>query len=350
VKICLLGDTHFGIRNDSKAFHKFYEKFYSEQFFPYLVNNKINLVLQLGDLFDRRKYINFLTLSESKRYFFDPLKELGIELHSLLGNHDIFWKESLEVNSPSLLLEQYDNIFIYKNPYTLFLSGTNIDLIPWLCKENEKEVYDFITNSKSELCAGHFELAGFDMMKGVPNQDGVDKSFLKKYKHVYSGHYHTASSNGNVTYLGVPYEMIWSDYKDPKGFYILDTDSYEIEFIRNNNEMFIKHYYDEKMDSNAIDTSCFEEKIVKLVVINKTDFNLFDKFVERIYNRNPLELKIIEDLSEFESSAVDDNLNLEDTMTLLSDYVDGLETDADKLRLKTLLKELYIEAQDFEQT
>ena len=65
MKIALLGDTHFGVRNDARHFHEYYEKFYSEVFFPYLEEHGINTIIQLGDLFDRRKYINFLSLAES---------------------------------------------------------------------------------------------------------------------------------------------------------------------------------------------------------------------------------------------------------------------------------------------
>ena len=82
-------------------------------------------------------------------------------------------------------------------------------------------------------------------------------------------------------------------------------------------------------------------------MVNKKDFVKFDQFVEKLYSKNPLELKIIEDMSEFETEATED-VNLEDTMTLLSSYVDNLETDADKNRLKILLKSLYVEAQEYE--
>lgn len=348
MKICLLGDTHFGVRNDSKIFHKYYQNFY-DIFFEYLDSNKIEYVIQLGDLFDRRKYINFLTLSESKRYFFDRIEHKGIKLISLLGNHDIFWKESLAVNSPELLLENYNYIDIIHNPTTIKIQGIDIDIIPWICKENEEVVFNFIKNTKSEICLGHFELSGFDMMKGVPNHDGIDGKFLNKYKLVYSGHFHTASSKGNISYLGTPYELTWSDYNDPKGFYILDLENLEIEFIKNQLTMFEKIYYNDSEDVN-IDYDRLEEKFIKMIVASKTDFKKFDRVVEEIYKRNPVELKIIEDMTEFENSALDENLNLEDTMTLLSDYVDGLETDADKDKLKTILRELYVEAHDYEET
>jgi hypothetical protein len=174
----------------------------------------------------------------------------------------------------------------------------------------------------------------------------MDRSVLAKYKKVYSGHFHTRSDKDNVMYLGTPYELFWNDYNDPKGFYILDTDTHEVEFIQNKDPMFIKFYYDDSKDVN-IDASTVKDKYVKLVVLNKKDFSLFDNVVDSLYNNNPAELKIIEDMSDFEAEVSDDNLNIEDTMSLLSDYVDAVETDADKGKLKSILKELYVEAHDY---
>jgi hypothetical protein len=187
-------------------------------------------------------------------------------------------------------------------------------------------------------------------MKGIDNHEGVDRSYFKQYKQVLSGHFHTKSSEGNITYLGTPYELTWNDESDPKGFFIFDTETHGIEFIQNPYTIFTKFYYDDdKVDPDTIDVSIFANQHVKLVVVKKKDFVKFEKFVERIYKEDPLELKIIEDFSEFESEALDDSIDLEDTMTLLSNYVDSVETDVDKERLKTLLKTLYVEAQHYEQ-
>ena len=106
-KFIVLGDTHFGARGDSLKFHAYMEKFYTEFLFPYMQQNQIKVIYQLGDLFDRRKFINFNTLAECKRYFFDVLKAEDIKMGTLLGNHDIFWKESLSVNASELLLSHY---------------------------------------------------------------------------------------------------------------------------------------------------------------------------------------------------------------------------------------------------
>jgi hypothetical protein len=342
MKIVLLGDTHFGIRNDSKIFHAYMRRFYTEQFFPTLLERGINKIFQFGDLFDRRKYVNFYTLDQCRDYFFDPMMNHEIEMVTLLGNHDIFWREKLDVNSPSLLLERYDNIRVIQNP----TNSMGIDIIPWICKDNEQDVLDFIKQSTSRVCFGHFELEGFEMMKGMESHGGMDRSILSKYEQVFSGHFHTKSNKDNIMYLGTPYELFWNDYKDPKGFFILDTDTLEIEFIQNNDPMFIKFYYD---DSNAIniDPKIIKDKYVKLVVVNKKDFSMFDKVVDTLYNHNPAELKIIEDLSDFDAEVQDDSINIEDTMSLLSDYVDAIDTDADKARLKNILKELYVEAHDY---
>lgn len=350
MKIVLLGDTHFGVRNDSKSFHSYYQKFYDEVFFPYIDENKIEYVLQLGDLFDRRKYINFLTLSESKKYFFDRIENKGIRLISLLGNHDIFWKESLSVNSPELLLQSYNYIDIIQQPSTIKCAGLSIDMIPWICKENESKVAEFINNTKSKICIGHFEISGCTLMPGVESPEGIDIGLFKKYNKVFSGHFHTQSIKDNVQYVGTPYQLMWSDYNDPRGFHVFDTDTLETTFIKNPNEIFVKYYYNEsKEDPRSIDTETFRDKIIKIIVVDKKDFTLFDNFIDKIYQKSPIDLKIVEDLSEFESSAVDDSINLEDTMTLLSEYVEGLETDADKHRLKNILREIYVEAQDYQE-
>lgn len=345
-KVCLLGDAHFGVRSDSRAFIDFFRKFYEEVFFPYLVKNNIEEIYQLGDLFDRRKYINFLSLAECRDYFFDKIKQHGMRLHVLIGNHDIFWRESLSINSPNLLLNDYENITLYQEPTTIKIDNLDVDVVPWICKENEEAVFSFLKQSRSSICLGHFEISGFQMYKGVESHDGMSPEIFKKYDHVFSGHYHHRSSSGNITYVGTPMEHTWADFEDPRGFHIFDTNTKALEFIQNPFTIFSKVYYD---DSKEISVPDCTNKHVKLIVVNKTDFHKFDRFVEKLEASNPLELKIIEDMSEFEAEALGtDDVDLEDTLTLLSQYVENLDTDADKNRIKSLMKTLYVEAQAYE--
>ena len=349
MKVAVLGDTHFGARNDSVHFSVFFEKFYKEIFFPYMEQHNIKHVIQLGDVFDRRKYINFQTLNHCKDYFF---KKLNNEYSSwlLVGNHDAYYKNTNDVNSLDMLLGEYSNINLITKPTDLELGDTNVLLLPWICDDNFSDTMEAVNSTKAQVAFGHLELTGFEMYKGQLMDHGMDPNLFSRFDMVVSGHYHHKSHAKNVTYTGTPYEMTWSDYGDLKGFHIFDTETKELEFVKNPFTIFEKYYYDdEKEDVTKIDITRFASKLIKIIVVNKKDFVKFDGFIESIYKQNPIELKIIEDFSEFESEALDESIDLEDTMTLLSNYVDSVDTDSDKDRLKGILKTLYVEAQHYEE-
>jgi len=317
MKVAVITDTHFGARNDSSHFDSFFRKFYDEVFFPFLREHEIKTVFHLGDVFDRRKYINFNTLRSCKKYFFDPLLELGVDMYVIPGNHDTYYKNTNDINSIDLLLREYSNIHIIQQ-----------------CEH-------------SGVCLGHFEISGFDMFRGARNDGGMDRKLVSHYDMVLTGHFHHRSTDDNVYYLGNPYEMIWSDYDDPRGFHVLDTQTQDLTFIVNPNRIFHKIYYDDR--NPPIDVSELKKACVKVIVVHKNDYQKFDKFIDSLYINEVVELTIHEDFSEFETEALEsENLNIEDTMTLLSEYVDSVESAKDKDRLKTLLKTLYVEAQNLE--
>ena len=351
MKIALVTDTHFGARGDSTHFDNYFRKFYTEVFFPELVRQGIKTIFHLGDVFDRRKFINFNTLKNCKEYFFDQLVKHDIQCHMLAGNHDTYFKNTNEVNSPDLLIaEQYgSHVQVYSNPRNIVVDNFSVCMIPWICADNYADVMATVSASTAPVMMSHLELEGFSMYKGMLNDHGMDRKLFDKFDLVLSGHFHHRSSQDNITYIGNPYAMTWNDYDDPRGFTILDTDTLHMDVIVNPTEIFLKYLYDDTtMDPDNIDVAMFADKMVKLIIINKNDFYKYDRFMDRLYKQNILELKIIEDFSEFEADAVDDDINLEDTVSLLNGFVDGVETDADKPRIKNLLKELYIEAQHAE--
>tara|TARA_R110001606_G_scaffold96378_3_gene213488 strand:- start:7136 stop:8203 length:1068 start_codon:yes stop_codon:yes gene_type:complete len=355
MKVALITDTHFGARSDNIAFDSYFAKFYDETFFPDLEKRGIKTVVHLGDVFDRRKYINYNTLQSCKKYFFDKARDMGIDIHMVPGNHDTYFKNTNDVNSPELLLREYDNITIYPEVTELILDRRKILFMPWICSENYKSSMQAVEDTDAEVCFGHFEFAGFIMYKGFANEHGMSAGDFTKFDLVCSGHFHHRHKIGNVAYLGNPYPITWSDYDDPRGFNIYDTVDNNLEFVENPNSIFRKFHYDDEDETfnnliENLDWKDLEGKIIKLIVIKKTDFVKFDNFVDKLYTTNPLELKILEDFSEFEDEAVgDEAINLEDTMTLLNDYVDNIQTeDVDPDRLKTVLQELYIESQNLE--
>jgi DNA repair exonuclease SbcCD nuclease subunit len=345
LKVAIITDQHFGARNDSIAFLDFFQKFYDDTFFPSLDAAGINTVLILGDTFDRRKYVNFYALDRAKKMFFDKLEERGIRVHMLAGNHDTYYKNTNDVNSPDLLLREYNNIDVIDSPETIVIDGTSICMMPWICPENYQASLDEMKNTKAEICMGHFEIAGFAMHRGMESHDGLSKEIFDKFDMVFSGHYHHRSDDGHIYYLGNPYELTWQDFKDTRGFHLFDLERRELEFISNPNTMFERIEYDDRdQDPIDLDTVDLTGKYVKLVVVNKTDFYKFDKFIQKLYNKGCYEIKIIEDFSEFEDGEIGEEINLEDTVSVLSNYVDSIETDVDKEQIKTFMRTLYTEA------
>lgn len=351
MKIAILNDTHCGIRNSSDIFINYQEKFYSEVFFPYLKENGITQILHLGDYYDHRKFINFKALNSNRKMFLDVLKNEGIHMDIIPGNHDVFYKNTNDLCSLKELLGYYtSNVNIIMKPKVVDYDGLPIALLPWINHENYVESIEFIKKCKAPFLAGHLELIGFDMMKGMPNQHGMTSEIFDRFELVMSGHFHTKSNKSNIHYLGSQMEFTWSDCDDPKFFHVIDTEDRSITAVRNPHTMFEKVVYnDEQMDYNSYDTSKLESKFVKVIVVKKTDPFLFDTFIDRIQNEEIHELKIAETFEEFTGENVDDeSISVEDTTELLDSYVDAVETDLDKGKIKNLMRSLYVEAQNAE--
>lgn len=345
MKVAIITDQHFGARNDSIAFLDFFQKFYDNTFFPTIIAEEITTVLILGDTFDRRKYVNFYALDRAKKMFFDKLEELGINVYMLAGNHDTYFKNTNNVNSPDLLLREYNNINVIDSPQTIQIDDTKICMMPWICPDNYTQSIDHMKSTTAEICMGHFEIAGFAMYRGMESHEGLGKDIFNKFDLVFSGHYHHRNGDGHIHYLGNPYELTWQDYADTRGFHLFDTSTRRLDFQANPYTMFSRIEYDDKeKEPIELDALDLKDLFVKLVVTNKTDYYKFDKFIQKLYNKGCHEIKIIENMSEFEDGDISEDINLEDTVSVLSNYIDSVSTDVDKDQVKTFMKSLYTEA------
>ena len=266
-----------------------------------------------------------------------------------LGNHDTYYKNTNDVNSPDLLLREYKNITVIDHPSTIEVDGVDICMMPWICPDNYQQCLDEMKNTKAEICMGHFEIAGFSMYRGMESHDGLSKDTFNKFDLVFSGHYHHRSSDGQIHYLGNPYELTWQDYNDPRGFHLFDTGTRRLDFIENPYRMFARLEYSDR-EKDPIDLDAYDLKglYVKLIVVDKTDYYKFDRFVQKLYNKGCSDIKIIEDLSEFGEGEVDEEISLEDTLSVLTNYVDSIQTDVDKDQVKTFMRTLYTEAVNVE--
>lgn len=351
MKFAILNDTHCGIRNSSDIFIDYQERFYNEVFFPYLEENDIKHIVHLGDYYEHRRFINFKALNSNRKVFLERLRKDKITMDIIPGNHDTYYKNTNELNSLKELLGHYMNeVNIVHQAKVLDYDGLKFALVPWICQDNEEDTNEFLVNCKADVVAGHFELNGFDMLRGVPCTHGMSADNLRRFELVLSGHYHCKSNQGNIHYLGSQMEFFWNDAHDDKFFHVFDTDTRELTPVRNPLTLFHRiRYDDENEDYNEMDLSILDKRFVKVVVINKTDGFMFDRFIDRIQQRDIYDLKIQEDFNEFTGASVsDEGLEVEDTSTLLSQYVDNVETILDKDRIKKEMGELMTEAQTLE--
>lgn len=339
-RICLISDTHFGCRKGSQIFHSYFEEFFQNVFFPTLEENNIDTVIHLGDIFDSRKAIDYWSLDWSKRVFFNPLIDRGIELHMLVGNHDAFYKNTLSINAPALNLSEYENITVYNAPHTINVYGKNIFMIPWVCEENAQEFIDKRDLSPAKIAMGHLQIAGFYANENYQCMDGLDMQLFSKFDQVFSGHFHKKSTSGNITYLGNPYQMYWNDEGNQRGFHLYDLDTNELEFIPNKRNMFYKLNYKE---GNAVDTNKFKDSYVKVIVEKGTSPQDLAMLVDVINTTGVHDLKIIESID----LTIDEDVEVEgeDTLTTLTNYISNMN-DVNKDNLIQIFKTLYQEAYD----
>ena len=267
------------------------------------------------------------------------------------GNHDTYYKNTNELNSLKELLGHFMNeIHIIMEPKVMEYGSLKMALLPWINGENYDRSINFIKDCKADWLGGHLELSGFEIMRGVTQMHGMDHKLFQKFELVMSGHYHVSSKRDNVWYLGSQMEFFWSDVNDPKYFHVMDTETREVKMIRNPYTMFEKILYDDsKEDYTQKDVSFVDNKFVKIVVINRKDLFTFDSFVDKIQNRPIHDLKIAENFDEYLGENVEDeSISLEDTSTLLDSYVDAVDTELDKDKIKVSMRQLLSEAQAME--
>ena len=348
MKIAILNDTHFGVRNDSEAFRKYQLRFYNEIFFPYLEKNNIKTLIHLGDVVDRRKFINFQTASIYRQQFWDRLYKEKIDTHIIIGNHDTYYKNTNEVNSPALLLYGQPNITVHEEPVVKEYDGLDVALVPWINNENYADNIEFFQSAPAPICMGHFEIEGAMMNPAMVCSHGLNPSYLKRFEKVYSGHFHHKTDVENIRYVGSQMQFTWSDFGDEKYFHIFDTDTREMLPVHNPLTMFEKAFYNDTEESfESIANDDYEKyrgKFVKVIVIEKENPYWFDTFLDKLHGVNPLHVSVVDDNKHMDFFDDEEIENVEDTLTILSKYVEGLEIQGKKKELDKIMKSLYHEA------
>ena len=344
MRVAIITDTHFGARKGSKHLHDYFELFYKNIFFPSLEAEGIDTIIHMGDVFDGRKSIDYYSLEWAKRVVFEPMKKYKV--YAITGNHDCYYKNTNIINSPELLLTSYDNWEIYSSAIDINIDGLDILLLPWISADNHDETIEVIKKSKSKIAMGHLELNGFKATRGHLMEDGMDVSLFDKFEQVYSGHFHTRSTDGKIFYLGNPYEMFWNDVNDPRGFHLFDTDTKEKVAINNPYKIFYNIYY-EDTNHKLFNTTEYKNKIVKVIVRKKSSPKEFQQFIDKLYRSEVQDLKIVENFAIVENEDFDIEED-ENTISILNRYIDESEIEFDKGIVKNIFRDLYRQACEVE--
>ena len=167
MKLAIITDTHFGARNDNLNFNEYFYKFYDDVFFPTLKERGITTCIHMGDVVDRRKYISYRIANDFRERFVNRFKEMNIDLHIIIGNHDTYYKNTNEINSMEELVGS-DRFKIYTGPEVVEFDGTPILFVPWINSNNHEISMDALETANADILMGHLEVNGFDMHKGQP--------------------------------------------------------------------------------------------------------------------------------------------------------------------------------------
>ena len=350
MKTAIITDQHFGVRKGSIHFHDYFLKFYNDIFFPTLAAEGITTIIDMGDTFDNRRNIDFWSLKWAKENYYDRLRDMGITVYTVVGNHTAYYKNNNSINTIDLLLREYDNIIPIVNSAEHTIGGTKFLFLSWMNKENEDSMIKKIKKSDAKVAVGHLELNGFAAYRGFMQDRGYDADILRKFDRVFSGHYHTRSDDGKIFYLGNPYEMYWNDVNDPRGFHLFDTQTYELTSIDNPYKMFYNVYY-EDTPHQLFNASEYSGKIVKVIVKKKSKPKDFEKFIDKLYSSGVEELKIVENF-DYNNGWVDSEdfevTEEENTVSILHRYIEESEVDLDKSKVKNIFGSLYSKACEFE--
>lgn len=336
--------------------HRWQDRFLTDVFFPTLDAHHITTVLHGGDYGDRRKYASFATTQFMETRYRARLRERGIHEHVIVGNHDCFLRDSTAINSIEELYRHDTSLTIYSHPTEIDVDGCGVLLLPWVCGNTRERTLELLRTSSCPVVLGHLEIEGFQMYRGMPSHEGLSPDLFERFALVMSGHYHHASQRDPIRYLGAMWPMVWSDYRDPRGFHLLDTETRELTFIENPYSPLARLVYDddgaapeyiaEMVTSIVGEQSPYRDAYVKVVVKTRTQPYGFEQVLDALAKVNPQDIVVIDDIVFDGTEVLDqDELTTDvDTVSLIREYVEHTTVTCDKIALLTYLEDLYRES------
>lgn len=343
MKICLIGDLHFGVRKNSEIFLDSQVRFIKDQFVPYLKENNIKDIFILGDLFDNRSSTNTKVMNSVYDIFDKHLIDFNIRM--IIGNHDCYFNSTVEINSLKFL-EKFKNVKLIEKIEEETIEDKKIVMVPWIT-DNISFIREFSQLSACDICLGHFNIQGFHYNKFKKSEDGIQGGIFSKCKKVFTGHFHIRNSQtilgSEIIYTGSPFQLTRNDIDEARGFVILDTSNLEYKHVDNEVSLkYIKLKYPEKFTIGKI-----KNNIIDVYVNYDESYNenKVDKYVKRIEECGPVATPniFVESNSELNGEIDLENYKFGSMLDLMREYVNSLDI-GNKEEIYKILIDIYNES------
>ena len=333
MRIAILGDTHFGARNGSPLFARHQLRFFREVFWPAVNEHGIEAIVHVGDVFDVGWTLSMEGLAAFNEAFVNPCKMFGLPAWLLTGNHDLAVKKQQKPNMVREVLSS-STVGIRVVDAPTHIDNGHVLLMPWITPDIAEDAMMWLKTSTARYVIGHFEITGAKMGPSIVCEHGLSPKTFKRFRHVYSGHFHCRSTLGsNITYVSTPLDLNWGE-TGWHGFSILESTTgvltdFETPWRIHN-----------RITSNTLPPR-LDDSLVRIEYTGKVP----EKLVERARVAGAVDVRAI-DVSPPPSDLVagpSPSEPLPATRVLIREYVEALADDprVPKARLADLMERLY---------
>lgn len=220
-------DIHFGKKSNSPVHNQDclnYVSWFCEQ----TIKNKCDYVSFMGDWNENRSALNIQTMNYAHEAA-KKLNDLGIPIYFIIGNHDLYYRNSRDVHSV-IHHGEFEHFQLIDTPTVIDDIEGGVFFCPYLFHEEYPSLTKYL---KVPVWAGHFEFKGFVITGyNVRMPTGPDANDFGGPKHIFSGHFHKRQTSKNVTYIGNAFPMDFGDANDTKrGMMIYNHISNKKQFI-----------------------------------------------------------------------------------------------------------------------
>ena len=340
MKIAVISDIHFGV-NYGKGDYQNYQRDYFRDFWVSLDQHQCNTIFFLGDFFHHRRMVNFDTVQLAVECWFKPAMDRGTQIYMLVGNHDVFYKSTNDLNSLDLLCWN-KNITVISEPTTIDVSGHKYCFLPWINAENKQRAFDELEKTPASIVLSHLELQLDN--PHIHGQMELDR--LAKFHTVFSGHFHTPAlkdiTGCRLQYLGSPYEMTWNDYGiQDRGFYIFDTESKNYELIKNTRPI---HFYHKLGEDISWIQPWHSIRCVVPSGMGNLDYEIAMSALKKV---QVMRVQMLQEEKEDEDSEAIEMIGEGmDILDVLLKYAENNAGDFDKDKMRTIIENLWEEVQE----